>query len=312
MEYRNLGKSGLKVSAVGVGCNNFGSRADQTAAAQVVDAAIELGVNFFDTADIYGSGGLSEQYLGKALAGKRDRVVVATKFGGEMGPGPLDKGTSRAYVMRAVEASLRRLDTPYIDLYQVHFPDASTPLEETMSALDDLVHQGKVRYIGHSNFAGWQTAQCHYLAELRNLTPFVSAQNQYNLLDRSIERELVPACQAFGLSVLPYFPLASGLLTGKYRKGQPLPANTRITNNPQAQQRYLNERNWNIIERLAQLGEGKNLSMTELAFGWFLSRPYIGSVIAGAMTPEQVRANVQAAGVKLSSEIVSEIEALTS
>jgi aryl-alcohol dehydrogenase-like predicted oxidoreductase len=311
MEYRNLGKSGLKVSAVGVGCNNFGSRADQTAATKVVDAALELGVNFFDTADIYGSGGLSEQYLGKALAGKRDRVVVATKFGGEMGPGPLDKGASRGYVMRAVEASLRRLDTSHIDLYQVHFPDPSTPLEETMSALDDLVHQGKVRYIGHSNFAGWQTSQCHYLADLRNLTPFISAQNQYNLLDRSIERELVPACQAFGLSVLPYFPLASGLLTGKYRKGQPLPPGTRITNNQQAQQRYFSERNWNIIEGLAQLAERKSLSMTDLAFGWFLSRPYIGSVIAGAMTAEQVRNNVKSAEAKLDAETLAEIDTIT-
>lgn len=311
MEYRNLGRSGLQVSAVGVGCNNFGARANQEAATTVVGKAIELGVNFFDTADIYGPRGVSEEYLGKALEGKRDRVIIATKFAGEMGEGPMRSGASRGYIMQAVAASLKRLGTDYIDLYQVHFPDTKTPIEETMSALDDLVHAGKVRYIGHSNFSGWQTAQGHYVAELRNLTPFISAQNQYNLLDRSIEAEVVPACQAFGLSILPYFPLASGLLTGKYRKGQPLPQGTRITNNPQAQARQLTERNWTIIEKLAALAQTHGHSMTELAVGWLASHPYVGSVIAGAMNAEQVEQNVRAGTVRLTPDVLAEIDSIT-
>jgi aryl-alcohol dehydrogenase-like predicted oxidoreductase len=311
MEYRNLGRSGLQVSVVGVGCNNFGARLDQAGATHVVHAAIELGVNFFDTADIYGPKGVSEEYLGRALEGRRDQVVVATKFSGEMGEGPMRSGASRRYVMQAAEASLRRLGTGYIDLYQYHFPDAKTPLEETMSALDDLVHQGKVRYIGHSNFAGWQAAQAHYLAKLHHWVPFVSAQNHYNLVDRSIEQDLVPACEAFGLSILPYFPLASGFLTGKYRRGKPLPPGTRIANNPHVQARYLNERNWELVEQLVVLAEGKGHSLHDFAMAWLLSRPYIASVIAGAMSPDQVRANVKAGEVKLSQETLAQVDALT-
>jgi aryl-alcohol dehydrogenase-like predicted oxidoreductase len=311
MQHRKLGRSGLSISAIAVGCNNFGSRLDYQAASRVVQAALDHGINFFDTAGIYGSGGLSEEFLGKALGGNRDRVIIATKFGGEMGAGPMNKGTSRRYIMRAVEASLRRLGTGYIDLYQLHFPDPTTPFEETMSALDDLVHQGKVRYLGHSNLAGWQVAQCHYIAEIHHLSPFITAQNHYNLLDRGIERELVPACEAFGLSVLPYFPLASGLLTGKYRKGKGLPEGTRIASSVQAQQRYLNERNWDIIERLAQLAERAHIGMTELTVSWLLSRPFIGSVIAGAMTSQQVADNVRAAEAKLSPELLAEVDAAT-
>jgi len=311
MEYRNLGRSGLLVSAAGVGCNNFGARADLEAATRVVHAALDRGVNLFDTADVYGPRGLSEEYLGKALEGRRDRAVVATKFGSEMGDGPMQSGASRAYILRAVEASLRRLNTDYIDLYQIHVYDSKTPIEETMSALDDLVHHGKVRYIGNSNFAAWQVTECHYLAQLRGLTPFISAQNQYNLLDRSIERELAPACSAFGLGVLPYFPLASGFLTGKYRKGKPLPAGTRIANSPQAQARYATDRNWNLVEELAQLASLRGVSMTQLAVGWLVSRPYVGSVIAGAMTPQQVEENVQASETKLSVETLAEIDRIT-
>ncbi len=311
MEYRNLGKSGLLVSIVGVGCNNFGPRADQEAATAVVHQAIELGINLFDTADTYGPRGVSEEYLGKALAGKRDRVIIATKFAGKMGEGPMRSGASRGYIMQAVDASLKRLGTDYIDLYQVHVPDPKTPIEETMDALNDLVHHGKVRYVGHSNFSAWQTAQAHYVAELRNLTPFISAQNQYNLVDRSIEAELVPACQAFGLSILPYFPLASGLLTGKYRRGQPLPEGARITNNPQAQARELNERNWAIVEKLAALAQAHGHSMTELSIGWLASRPFVGSVIAGAMNASQVETNVRAGEVRLASEVLAGIDSIT-
>ncbi len=311
MEYRNLGRSGLLVSIVGVGCNNFGPRANQEAATAVVQKAIELGINLFDTADTYGPRGVSEEYLGKALAGKRDQVLIATKFAGKMGEGPMRSGASRGYIMKAIDASLKRLGTDYIDLYQIHLPDPRTPIEETMDALNDLVHHGKVRYVGHSNFSGWQTAQAHYVAELRNLTHFVSAQNQYNLVDRSIEAELVPACQAFGLSILPYFPLASGLLTGKYRKGQPLPEGARITNNPQAQTTNLNERNWTIVEKLAALAQSHGHGMTELSIGWLASRPYIGSVIAGAMNASQVETNVRAGEAHLAPEVLAAIDSIT-
>ena len=311
MEYRNLGRSGLLVSVVGVGCNNFGARADLEATTRVVHAALDRGVNLFDTADIYGPHGLSEEYLGKALAGRRERAIVATKFGSAMGEGPMRSGASRAYILRAVEASLQRLNTDHIDLYQIHVYDPKTPIEETMSALDDLVHHGKVRYIGNSNFAAWQVTECHYLSQLRGLTPFISAQNQYNLLDRSIERELAPACTAFGLGVLPYFPLASGFLTGKYRKGKQMPAGTRIANSPQAQARYATDRNWDIVEQLAQLAAQRGVSMTQLAVGWLASRPYVGSVIAGAMTPEQVEENLLAGESKLSPDTLAEIDRIT-
>ena len=227
MEYRNLGRSGLQVSVVGLGCNNFGMRADYEATEAVVRACLDTGINLFDTADIYG-GAKSEEYLGKALGANRQDVIVASKFAVQMGEGPLMRGASRRYIMQAVEASLRRLDTDYLDLYQVHFPDPETPLEETLRALDDLVRSGKVRYIGNSNFAGWEIASGHWIAEHRNLTPFVSAQNEYSLLKRDIETEVLPACEAFGLGMLPFFPLASGLLTGKYRRGEDAPEGARV------------------------------------------------------------------------------------
>ncbi len=311
MEFKNLGNSGLLVSVIGVGCNNFGARASFEKATAVVHKALDLGINFFDTADIYGPRGVSEEYLGKALAGKRTSVVVATKFSGEMGDGPLMRGASRRYIMNAVEASLRRLLTDYIDLYQYHFPDPTTPIEETMQALDDLVHQGKVRYIGHSNFSGWQTAEAHYLAKLEHLTPFITAQNHYNLLEREIERELVPACRRFGLSVLPYFPLASGFLTGKYRRGEAHPAGARLTTNAAAQARIMTHRNWDLAEKLSALAVSHGHSLGELAIGWLTSQPFIGSVIAGATAPEQVEKNVKAGELRLTPEELAEIDALT-
>lgn len=311
MQYRNLGRSGLSISAIGIGCNNFGPRADQEATGRVVNAAIDHGINFFDTADTYGPRGVSEQYLGKALGAKRDQVIVATKFSGEMGEGMLRGGASRGYIMRAVEASLRRLGTDYIDLYQVHRYDDKTPIEETMIALDDLVHQGKARYIGHSNFAAWQATECHYIARVRGLIPFISAQNEYSLLDRSIEKELVPACAAFGVGVLPYFPLAGGFVTGKFRQGKPIPSGTRIANNPQMQARYATDRNWRVIEELAALAQESGHTMTQLAIGWLLSRPQVGSVIAGAMTPEQVEENVKAGETSLGSETLRRIDEIT-
>jgi aryl-alcohol dehydrogenase-like predicted oxidoreductase len=313
MEYRNLGRSGLQVSIVGLGCNNFGRRCDLDRTREVVGKALDLGINLLDTADIYGPGGLSEEYLGKALEGKRHDVVLATKFAGKVGEGPMTSGASRNHIIDAVHASLRRLNTDYIDLYQVHFPDAQTPIDETLRALDDLVRAGKVRYIGNSNFAGWQVAEAHWVAKTNHLTPFISAQNQYNLLERHVERELVPACNAYGLSILPYFPLASGFLTGKYHKDQPLPQDTRLGNPAAAPMasRILNEANYEILERLEAFATARDHTMLELAIGWLASLPHVGSVIAGATRPEQVEQNAAAASWKLTAEELAEVDAIT-
>ncbi len=311
MEYRNLGRSGLQVSAVGLGCNNFGMRCDEAQTKAVVEKAVELGITFFDTADIYGGRGKSEEYLGKALKPHRRKVVIATKFAGPMGDGPLWSGASRKYIFNAVEDSLRRLDTDYIDLYQVHFPDIRTPIEETLRALDDLVRQGKVRYVGCSNFAGWQVAEAHWVARAEHLTPFISAQNQYNLLDRRIERELVPACKQYGLSVLPYFPLASGFLTGKYRQGEPLPEGTRLGAAAPMAERILTGDNFATLSKLEEFATSRGQTMLDLAIGWLASQPHVGSVIAGATKPEQVEQNVKAADWRLSPEDIAEVDALT-
>lgn len=308
MEYRNLGRSGLQVSVVGLGCNNFGMRMDYQDSEVVVRKCLEMGITLFDTADIYG-GSKSEEFLGKALGADRQNVVVASKFAVPMGEGPLMKGASRRYIMNAVEASLQRLGTDYIDLYQVHFPDPDTPLEETMRALDDLVRSGKVRYIGNSNFAGWEVASGHFIAEQRNLTPFISAQNDYSLLNRGIEREVVPACQAYGLSILPYFPLASGLLTGKYGRNQTAPEGTRLSDERFAG-RVLSDRNWDIVEGLEKWAQDHGHSLLELAFGWLGSKPYVASVIAGATKPEQVESNAAAGQVRLTPEESAEVDEL--
>jgi len=310
VEYKNLGRSGLQVSIVGLGCNNFGRRCDKDQTAAVVHKAIDLGVTLFDTADIYGPRGVSEEYLGAALQGRRRDVVVATKFAGPMGEGPLWGGASRRYVLDAVDASLRRLGTDYIDLYQIHFPDARTPIGETMRALDDVVRQGKVRYIGCSNFAGWQVVEAQWVARSGQLTPFISAQNQYNLLDRRIERELVPACNAYGLGVLPYFPLANGFLTGKYRPGQPPPEGTRLAAGGMAE-RVLNEKNFKVLERLEGFAQAHGHTILELAIGWLASQPHVASVIAGATKPEQIEQNVRAAECKLSGEELAEVDTIT-
>lgn len=294
MEQRRLGNSGLYVSEVGIGCNNFGGRIDAAATRAVVDAALDQGINFFDTADVYG-GQQSEALLGEALGGRRPDVVIATKFAMATGPTPQDRGGSRRYVRRAVEASLRRLGTDYIDLYQMHQPDPATPIEETLSVLDDLVREGKVRYVGHSNFAGWQIADADWTARSRGWTPFVTAQNHYSLLERAVRHEVLPACERFGLGMLPYFPLASGLLTGKYaRAGEP-PAGTRLALAEGLARRTLTERNFDRVEALTAFAEARGRSLIELAFCWLLSQDVISSVIAGATSPEQVAANAAAA-----------------
>ncbi len=311
MEYRNLGRSGLQVSAVGLGCNNFGMRCDKDQSAAVVHKALELGVTLFDTADIYGGGGRSEEFLGAALGDKRHGVAVATKFVGPMGEGPLGRGASRRYIFQAVEASLRRLGTDYIDLYQIHFPDTTTPIEETLRALDDVVRQGKVRYIGCSNFAGWQVVEAQWITRTQHLSPLISAQNEYNLLDRRIERELVPACNAYGLGVLPYFPLASGFLTGKYRPGEPPPQGTRLQAWGARGEQVLSERNFEVLTKLEEFAQLRGKSMLELAIGWLASQPHVASVIAGATKPEQIEQNVSAADWRLAAEEMSEVDSFT-
>jgi aryl-alcohol dehydrogenase-like predicted oxidoreductase len=277
----------------------------------VVSKAIELGVTLFDTADIYGPRGVSEEYLGKALQGRRQDVLIATKFAGPMAEGTLHNGASRRYVFEAIDASLRRLGTDYVDLYQIHFPDQRTPIEETMRALDDVVRQGKVRYIGCSNFAGWQAVEAQWTARAAQLTPFISAQNQYNLLDRRIERELVPAAKAYGMSILPYFPLANGFLTGKYRPGEAAPEGTRLAAMGPRAEATLNEGNFATLGRLEDLAQRSGHTMVDLAVGWLASQPHVGSVIAGATKPEQIEQNVAAGGWKLSGEELAEVDAIT-
>ncbi|TMB99711.1 MAG: aldo/keto reductase [Chloroflexi bacterium] len=309
MEYKNLGRSGLQVSAVGLGCNNFGMRCDKEQSAAVVQKALELGVTFFDTANIYG-GTRSEEFLGAALGPRRKEVVLATKFAGPVGGGVLNKGTSRRHLIQAAEDSLGRLGTDWIDLYQIHFPDPATPIEETLPAMDDLVRSGKVRYIGCSNFSGWQIADAQWTARVNHLSPLVSAQNEYNLLDRRVEREVVPACNAYGLGVLPYFPLASGFLTGKYRQGEPPPEDTRLAAWGARGQQVLSERNFHILGKLQDVADSLGKSMLALAIGWLASQPYVSSVIAGATKPEQVEQNV-AAGNRLTPDELAQVDAAT-
>jgi aryl-alcohol dehydrogenase-like predicted oxidoreductase len=294
MEQRKLGNSGLHVSAVGIGCNNFGGRVDEAGTREVVAAALDAGINFFDTADVYGER-RSEVLLGKALAGRRDQAVIATKFAMPTGPGLQDKGGSRHYIMRAVEASLERLGTDYIDLYQMHAPDPSTPIDETLGALSDLVHAGKVRYIGHSNFSGWQIADAHWRAERNGHVAFVTAQNHYSLLERDVRHEVLPACEQFAVGMLPYFPLASGMLTGKYRAGEAPPAGTRLALVERLARRAMTERNFSTVDRLSGFAAERERDLLSLAFSWLLSQPVISSVIAGATSAAQVQSNVQAA-----------------
>jgi len=313
MSYRRLGESGLVVSVVGVGCNTFGRDIDADGARAVVDAALDAGVNFFDTSDTYGGPGheKSEIFLGAALKGRRDDVVVATKFGMSMsglnGPDHGARG-ARRYVMRAVEASLRRLGTDHIDLYQMHEPDPGTPIEETLRALDDLVSAGKVRYVGCSNFAGWQIVDAAWVSRTRGWAPFVSAQNRYSLLHRDAEAEVVPACQRFGLGLLPFFPLESGLLTGKYQRGADAPPGSRLTSDRFAP--WLASAPWDRIDAVAEYASSRGLSMLDVAIGGLAAMPAVTSVIAGATTPAQVSANAAAAAWQPSPTDLAELRSL--
>jgi aryl-alcohol dehydrogenase-like predicted oxidoreductase len=311
MKRRKVGKSSLEASVVGLGCNNFGLRIELAAARKVIDKALDLGITLFDTADIYGKRGGSESMLGQVLGDRRKDIVLATKFGGAMDEAGTLKGASREYIMRAAEASLKRLQTDWIDLYQLHFPDPRTPMEETLRALEDLVKQGKVRYIGCSNLPAWQVVDAQWIAKYFKLTGFICSQNEYSLLVRDADRELIPALQAFGLGLLPYFPLASGLLTGKYKRNTPAPADTRFTALKGLADRYLTESNWQIVERLEKFCAERKRSMLDLAFSWLLARPTVSSVIAGATKPEQVEQNAKAADWELSPEELAEIDRLT-
>jgi aryl-alcohol dehydrogenase-like predicted oxidoreductase len=308
MRFRTLGRSGLQVSVVGLGCNNFGRRLDKAGTARVVHAALDCGITLFDTADVYGNG-QSEEYVGAALGNRRDEAVIATKFASSMGEGPYRQGGSRRYVRSAVEDSLRRLGTDYIDLYQMHWVDPNAPIEETLSVLDDLVHEGKVRYIGNSNFDGWQIADAAWVARTEHLTPFISAQNQYNLLDRSVEREVIPACERFGLGMLPYSPVANGLLTGKYQRGQPPPEGTRLAGSPRAAE-VLSDTNFDAIEALEAYAKQRGITLLDVAIGGLAAQPAVASVIAGATKPEQIEANVKAGNWVPSPEDLAELNRL--
>lgn len=309
MRYRALGDSGLTVSVVGLGCNNLGARLDLDATRRVVDAALDAGITLFDTADSYGADrdGSSEVLLGRALGRRRDDVVIATKFGSRMdgrnGPDWGRRG-ARRYVVRAVEASLARLGTDRIDLYQLHHPDPTTPVEETLAALDDLVHAGKVLYVGSSNLAAWQVVDADWTARTRGLTRFVSAQNRYSLLERGAERELVPALRRCGVGLLPYYPLANGLLTGKYRRGVPPPPGSRL----QGRERELSDEVFDAVEALAAYAEARGRTLLDVAIGGLAAQPAVASVIAGATTAEQVRANATAGAWEPSADDLAALD----
>ena len=311
MEYRNLGSSGLRVSLVGLGCNNFGMRLDLEQTRAVVDRAFDLGITLFDTADMYGGRGGSETQLGKILGHRRKDIVLASKFGMAMSDDGTKIGASRRYIMSAVEDSLRRLKTDWIDLYQLHQPDPLTPLDETMQALDDLVTQGKIRYIGCSNLPSWQVVESQWISKSMGLNRFVSCQDEYNILNRNVEGELIPAMQKYGCGLLPYFPLASGLLTGKYKRTE-MPEGARLTDMPTFANRiYLTDENFDIVDNLNKFAKKTGHSILELAFGWMASRPTTASIIAGATKPEQIDANVAAVNWVLSQSEIDEVDKIS-
>jgi aryl-alcohol dehydrogenase-like predicted oxidoreductase len=311
MQIRNLGGSGLRVSAVGLGCNNFGQRTDLETSRKVIHKAIDLGITLFDTADIYAGMGGSETVLGQVLGDRRKDIVLATKYSKPMSTDGTKQGASRRYIMSAVEASLVRLKTDYIDLYQQHDYDPLTPIEETLRALDDLIRQGKVRYIGNSNFPAWRIAEAELTARQMNVNAFVSCQDEYSLVVREIEKDLLPAAQQYKLGLLPFFPLASGLLTGKYQRGAAAPENTRFAKVPALRDRYITPRNEDIVEKLQIFAKARGHTMLELAFSWLASRPQVSSVIAGATRVEQVEQNVRAIDWQLSAEELAEIDGIT-
>ena len=311
MQQRNLGPSGLQVSLVGLGCNNFGARCDLEATRRVAYRALDLGITLFDTADIYGNRGGSEDLLGQVLGARRKDIVLASKFGLPMDDVPNKARGSRRYIIQAVEDSLRRLRTDWIDLYQLHTPDPRTPIDETLRAMDDLIRQGKVRYIGASNLAAWQVVQAQWASNDLGLNRFISSQDEYSLVVRKPEKELIPALAEYKLGLLPYFPLAGGLLTGKYARNSAMPEDSRLTTTQRMADRFITDKNWEIVERLGDFAAAHGRSMLELAFSWLAAKPVVSSIIAGATRPEQLDANVQAVNWALTDEDLAEIDSIT-
>jgi aryl-alcohol dehydrogenase-like predicted oxidoreductase len=313
MQMRRLGDSGLVVSVVGLGCNNFGSRIGLDRTREVIHACLDAGITLFDTSDSYGE---SETLMGEVLEGQRDNVIIATKFGSDVTRSDARNGTdwgargSRRYIQRAVESSLRRLRTDWIDLYQLHFPDPATPIDETLSALTDLVHAGKIRYIGHSNYTGWMTAEAEWLSRTRGYERFISAQNEYSWLDRRIEKDLVPALEQYRVGLLPYFPLASGLLTGKYRRGDDAPAGTRLAGEGYFAGR-LAAANFDVIEALEAFASDRGVGLLDVAIGGLAAKPAVSSVIAGATSAEQVAANAKAGQWAPTADDLAELDRIT-
>jgi aryl-alcohol dehydrogenase-like predicted oxidoreductase len=313
MEFRNLGDSGLKVSLAGLGCNNFGMTIEYEASEKVARAALDSGINFFDTADCYGMGG-SEQHLGKALGKDRHKAVIATKFGVPMGRGPLMGGASRRYVLQACEASLERLGTDYIDVYILHTPDPDTPIGETLDALNTLIDQGKIRYAGCSNLAGWQISDATWEAETSGKRSFVTAQNEWSLLERGVEAEVVPAAEHHGLGLMPYFPLASGALTGKYKRGKDFGKDSRYGGGEgremftQMYGHFVSDENLEKVERLEKVAAEAGITLVELALSWLASQPVVSSVIAGATRPDQVESNAKLTHSNLGAEVFEAVE----
>lgn len=313
MEFRNLGDSGLKVSVAGIGCNNFGMTIEYEQSEKVIRAALDSGINFFDTADCYGAGG-SEEHLGRALGAERQNVVIATKFGVPMGPGPLMGGASRRYVMQACEASLKRLGTDYIDVYIMHIPDADTPISETLDALNILIDQGKIRYAGCSNLAGWQISNAAWEADTAGRKGFITAQNEWSLLNRDVEAEVVPAAEHHGLGIMPYFPLASGALTGKYKRGQDFDKDSRYGGGEgremftQMYGHFVSDENLSKVERLEEVASAAGITLVELALSWLASQPSVSSVIAGATKTEQVESNAKLTHGGLSKDVLDAVD----
>ncbi|MFC1997724.1 aldo/keto reductase [Chloroflexota bacterium] len=305
MQYRNLGKSGLKVSAIGLGTNQFGGKVNLAGTKNIIAAGLDAGINLIDTADVY-QGGRSEENIGEALKDGREQAIIATKVFFKVGDGPNDQSASRQHIMAGVEASLRRLQTDYIDLYQIHRWDSDTLIQETMRALDDLVRAGKVRYIGASNFDGWQLTHANDVAELKGWTKYVSIQPHYHMLAREIEKELIPVCDYFGIGILPYFPLAGGFLTGKYKEGHPAPEGSRGESSEYVQG-YMTQENYLNIGALTAFAVERDHTLNELAHAWLLAQPMVSSVISGATRVEHVQSNAAAGDWELSLDEVDAI-----
>ena len=300
MQYKNLGRSGLKVSEACLGTNMFGAVADMSMARAMVDRAVEQGVNFFDTADVYGKA-VSEEYLGRAIHGRRASLVIATKVRSKMGPGPNDDGLSRKHLMDAVEASLRRLQTDYVDLYQMHWFDEHTPLEETLRTLDDLVTQGKVRYVGISNYEAWRIVEALWVSDVRGYVRFECLQQHYSLVNRQPESDIFPACMDRGLGVIAYSPTGAGFLTGKYRRGEPPPPNSRAARSPEYARRHFTDKNWAVLERLEFMAKEKGCAPHHLALKWVATHPAVTAPILGASNADQVLNNLKYLDVSLSA-----------